>query len=81
MPRCLHIYDSGTQCIDESIPEGDFCPDHSETITFDRLDEDAWRKAFRRLVALLLLLIFLIPLLYSLRNLYWGPPGDPVEAR
>ena len=24
MPRCLHIYDSGFQCIDETVPEGDF---------------------------------------------------------
>ncbi|HEX4999544.1 MAG TPA: hypothetical protein VFY29_15055 [Terriglobia bacterium] len=82
MPRCLHIYESGVQCVDESVPDGDFCGDHDvRSGGFDHLEEDAWRRVFRRFVAFLLLVLFLIPLLYSLKSLYWGPPQSPVEAR
>jgi hypothetical protein len=38
----------------------------------ERLEDSIWRKTFKRFVALLLLLLFLIPLYYSLRDLYFG---------
>ena len=76
MPRCLHIFDSGFQCIDEALDPTDFCEAHQKILAFDpqRLEDSWWRKAFLRLVALLLLIVFLIPLVYSLRDLYFGPP-------
>ena len=80
MPRCLHIYDSGFQCVDETVPDADFCADH-DVRSFERLEDPAWQRAFRRFVAFLLLIAFLIPLFYTLKNLYWDAPAAPVEAR
>jgi hypothetical protein len=75
MSRCLHIFDSGFQCIDETIASTDFCEAHQKVVAFEteRLEEPVWRKALLRFVALILLLLFLIPLLYTLRDLYFGP--------
>jgi hypothetical protein len=81
MPRCLHIYESGSQCIDESIPERDFCGDHEIGGFDDRLEDDVWRRVFRRFVAFILLIVFLVPLLHGLKRLYWGPPAAPVAVR
>jgi hypothetical protein len=81
MPRCLHISDSGFQCIDESLPEDDFCGNHTNVIEFERLEDARWRKAFRRFVAFLLLVAFLIPLIYTLRHLYLSRLATPLEAR
>jgi hypothetical protein len=81
MPRCLHIYDAGFQCISETVDQTDFCESHQKVVEFQsRLEESPWRKAFLRLVAVLLLLMFLLPLFYSLRNLYWGPPVKAQEV-
>lgn len=82
MPRCLHIYDAGFQCISETLEPTDFCESHQKVVAFEseRLQESPWRKAVLRFVALVLLLMFLIPLLYSLRNLYWGPPVKAQEV-
>jgi hypothetical protein len=73
MPRCLHIFDSGFQCISETISPTDFCEAHQKVVAFERLQESGWRKIFLRFVAFVLLLMFLIPLFYTLRNLYVGP--------
>jgi hypothetical protein len=75
MPRCLHIFESGFQCIGETVDPTDFCDAHQKVVAFetDRLEDSGWRKAFLRLVALVLLLLFLIPLYYTLRELYLGP--------
>ena len=80
MPRCLHMYDSGFQCIDESIEPTEFCEAHQRIVDFETLQDSPWRKLFHRLVALILLLMFLIPLLYTLRNLYLGPPAKAQEV-
>jgi hypothetical protein len=82
MPRCLHIYDAGFQCISETLDATDFCESHQKVVAFEseRLTESPLRKAAFRLVALILLLMFLIPLFYSLRNLYWGPPVKAQEV-
>jgi hypothetical protein len=81
MSRCLHIFDSGFQCIDESVDTTDFCEAHQKVVSIEeeRLQDSVWRKAFIRFVALLLLLLFLIPLYYTLRDLYLGPPVKAME--
>ena len=75
MPRCLHIFDSGFQCIDETEGPTDFCEAHQKVVAFEseRLEDSGWRKIFLRFVAFVLLLMFLIPLYYGLRDLYVGP--------
>ena len=82
MPRCLHIYDSGFQCFEESLDPTDFCESHQKVVPFEseRLEPPFWHKAILRFVALVLLLMFLIPLFYSMRNLYWGPPVKAQEG-
>jgi hypothetical protein len=81
MSRCLHIFDSGFQCIDEAVDSSDFCDAHQKVVAFEaeRLQDSLWRKAFIRFVAVLLLLLFLIPLYYTLRDLYLGPPVKAQE--
>jgi hypothetical protein len=82
MPRCLHIFDSGFQCISETMDPTDFCEAHQKVVAFqsERLEDSIWRKVFLRFIALLLLLMFLIPLFYTLRELYLGPPVKAQEV-
>ena len=80
MPRCVHIYDSGFQCEGETLHATDFCETHQKVIEFEPLDSSNWQKTFLRFVALVLLLMFLIPLFYSLRDLYLGPPVKAQEV-
>jgi hypothetical protein len=82
MPRCLQIFDSGFQCIDDAVDSTDFCDAHQKVVAFEaeRLEDSWWRKAFFKLVALVLLLLFLIPLFYTLRDLYLGPPVKAQEV-
>ena len=80
MPRCVHIYDSGFQCIGEVVDSTDFCEAHQKVIAFEPLEESTWRKTVFRLVAVILLIIFLIPLFYTLRDLYLGPPVKAQEG-
>jgi hypothetical protein len=81
MARCLHIYDSGFQCVGENVDETDFCEAHQKIVSFEtELEDSGWRKTFFRFVALILLLLFLIPLYYTLKELYIGPPVKAQEA-
>jgi hypothetical protein len=82
MSRCLHIFDSGFQCISESMEATDFCEAHQKVVAFqaERLESSVWRKTFLRFIALVLLLMFLIPLFYTLRDLYLGPPVKAQEV-
>ena len=75
MPRCLHMFESGFQCISETVEPTDFCEAHQKVVAFEseRLEESLWRKVLLRFVALILLLLFLIPLFYTLKDLYLGP--------
>jgi hypothetical protein len=75
MSRCLHIFESGFQCIGETLDPTDFCEAHQKVVAFEaeRLEESILRKAFLRFIALILLLLFLLPLFYTLRDLYLGP--------
>jgi hypothetical protein len=59
----------------------DFCDAHQKVVAFEseRLEASTWRKVFLRFVALVLLLLFLIPLFYTLRDLYLGPPVKAQE--
>ena len=81
MPRCLHVFESGFQCIDEAVDSTECCEAHQKVVAFepDRLEDSVWRKSFLRFVALVLLLMFLIPLFYTLRDLYLGPPVKAQE--
>ena len=74
MPRSLHIYGSGFQCAGESVDPSEFCEDHQKVVAFERLQDSFLRKAFLRIVAFILLLITLLPLYYTLRDLYRRPP-------
>jgi hypothetical protein len=82
MPRCLHMFDSGFQCISESLESTDFCEAHQRVVLLEseRLQDAIWRKMLLRFVALVLLLMFLIPLFYTLRDLYLGPPAKAQEV-
>jgi len=57
VPRCLHIYDSGFQCLSEALDATDFCDSHQKVVALEseRLEEPPWRKTFLRFVALVLL--------------------------
>ena len=81
MSRCLHILDSGFQCIGETVDTTDFCEAHQKVVAFqtEPLEEPIWRKMVLRFVALILLLLLLLPLLYTLRDLYFGPPVKAQE--
>jgi hypothetical protein len=74
------MYDSGFQCVDETLDSSDFCESHQKIVAFPPLEDHPMRKAVMRFVALLLLLLFLIPLLFSLRNLYLGQPAKAQEV-
>ena len=78
--RCLHMYDSGFQCVDETLESSDFCLVHQKVVDFPPLEVSPWRRFFLRFVALILLLLFLLPIVDSLRNLYFGPPAKAQEA-
>ncbi len=80
MPRCLHIHESGFQCIGEAIDPTDFCESHQKVVEFEPLKDSPWRRAFFRLIASILLLLFLIPFLYTLRSLYFAPPAKAQES-
>ena len=60
----------------------DFCEAHQKVVAFEpeRLEDSGWRKTFLRFVALVLLLMLLIPLFYTLRDLYLGPPVKAQEV-
>ena len=80
MARCLHMYDSGFQCLGESLEPTDFCESRQRVVAFEPLEDSSLRKAFFRFVALILLLVFLIPLFYTLRDWYLGPPVKAQEV-
>jgi hypothetical protein len=74
------MYESGFQCVDETVEPTDFCDAHQKVVAFPPLEDSGWKKAVMRLVALILLIIFLIPLILSLRNLYRGSPAKAQEV-
>ena len=82
MPRCVHIYDNGFQCIAEAFEATELCESHQKVVAFesDRIQESWIRKAILRFVAFVLLLMFLVPLFYSLKNIYWGAPAEAREV-
>ena len=80
MPRCLHIHDSGFQCVSEAVDTTELCDDHQKVVPFELPVETGWQKIIFRLVALILLIMFLVPIVYRLRNLFVGPPARAKEA-
>jgi hypothetical protein len=82
MKRCLHLYVSGQQCGREAFPGGDFCEDHADVhLLDDEAGEHPFRRVALRVVALILLVMFLIPIYYTLRTLYLGPQVQVREGR
>ena len=73
MHRCVHMYLSGWQCQSEALDGSDFCEDHVSELVYERLTEHPLRKLALRLVALILLILFLIPIYYTAKALYLGP--------
>ena len=68
------IHESGFQCVDEALDDTGFCESHQRVVDFETLRDSPWRRTFIRIVALILLLLFLIPFLYTLRGFYaWRP--------
>jgi hypothetical protein len=82
MQRCSHLYESGQQCSEESLPGSGFCGDH-ELIhdAFEPLLDHPYRKLAIRLAALILLIVFLIPFYYTLKTLYLNQTIEAQEAR
>jgi hypothetical protein len=76
------MFDSGFQCISEALEPTDFCEAHQRVVQLEseRLEHSLWRKTLLRFVAFVLLLMFLIPLFYTLRDLYFGPPVKAQEV-
>ena len=80
MQRCSHLYLSGQQCDRESFPGSDFCEDHVDVHPApDNLEDHPLRKLALRFAALILLIMFLIPMYYTLKSLYLGL-AQQVEA-
>lgn len=75
------MFESGFQCVSEGLDGTDLCEAHQKVVAFEfeKLEDSIWRKFFFRFVALVLLLMFLIPLYYTLRDLYLGPPVKAQE--
>lgn len=75
------MFESGFQCVSETLDTTDFCEAHQKVVAFEseRLVDSIWRKMFLRFVAMVLLLMFLVPLIYTLRDLYLGPPVKAQE--
>jgi hypothetical protein len=80
MARCLHINQSGFQCIDETIDPTDFCVSHQKIVDFEPLAAPTIQKTVFRFIAVILLLLFLIPFINTLKSLYVGPPAKAQEA-
>ena len=79
MHRCVHIYDSGLQCVSEALESSDFCEIHQKVVAFELLQDSPIRKLFVRVVAFILLLAFLIPMFNTLRNLA-SPPRTQMRG-
>ncbi len=81
MQRCVHLYLSGQQCDREAFPGDDFCEDHVDGHPpNDELEERPVGRLVVRVVALILLVMFLIPIYYTLKMLYLGPPVQVQEG-
>ncbi len=81
MQRCSHLYGSGVQCGEETVPGLDFCPDH--VVVEDGrepLSDHPFRKFLMRFAALLLLLAFLVPFYYTIKTLYLNTTVEAREA-
>ena len=74
------MYDSGFQCIGETLDPTDFCEAHQRVVDFEPLEDSRVRRTFFRFVALILLIVFLIPLFFTLRDWYLGPPVKAQEV-
>ena len=80
MLRCNHIYDSGFQCEAEALGNTSLCGVHQKVVAVESLDGPRWRKLILRFVALILLIMFLLPIAYTLKNLYLVPPPKAQEV-
>lgn len=86
MYRCSHLYESGRQCSEFALEGSDFCGDHEvipEALadSFNRHESHGFGRLLRRVAALLLLIIFLIPFYYTVKALYATFTVELGEAR
>ena len=82
MRRCSYLYESGRQCSEDALLDGEFCDDHERVHEqFEPLADSPFRRFFVRLAALLLLLAFLIPFYYTIKTLYLGSLLEVQESR
>jgi hypothetical protein len=61
MPPCLYLDTRGRRCPQEADADGQFCAEHAGLVPHEQEPLDLRRLGFR-LAALLLLVIFLLPL-------------------
>lgn len=80
MQRCFHLYGSGRQCESEAVPGSDFCESHISEVDFERLKDGPFRKLALKIVALILLIMFMVPFYYTLKSLYASRPTQAQEG-
>lgn len=80
MNRCSHLYRSGWRCEEEAIPGRDFCEDHISDVEWKRVKANPIKKMGMRVIALLLLIMFLVPFYYTLKFLYESRPTEIREG-
>ena len=80
MQRCLHLYRSGWQCDSEAAPGSGFCENHFSEVEFERLRDRPFRKLTLKIVAVILVIMFLIPFYYTLKSLYASRPTQAQES-
>ena len=81
MQRCVQLYRSGWRCESEAVPGSDFCVDHISEADFERLKDRPSRKLTMKIIALILLIMFLVPFYYTLKTLYASRPPQAQEGR
>jgi len=74
------MYESGFQCVGEALDPTEFCDAHQKIVDFEVLQDSPLRKFFYRLIAFILLLLFLLPFIYTIRTLYLGTPAKAQEV-
>ena len=62
------------------MPGSDFCENHISEVEFERLKDGPFRKLALKIVAVVLLLMFLVPVYYTLKALYASRPTQVQEG-
>ena len=82
MHRCTHLYESGRQCSQSALDGRDFCEDHAMVPdVFEHDEPHGIGRLAKRIAALVLLIIFLIPFYYTVQALYTSFVVELGDAR